>query len=294
MKDDSPEPYRSRLEAFGRTLRSLRRARGLTQAQLGRLINYSGAFVSYVELGDRPPPFAFATRADSVLGSGGTLESLWWALEHTSMLKGFFKYASYESKAVEIRHFQERVIPGLLQTREYAAAIHNAAANQGSISQNQADERTEFAISRQRIRERRDPPHSHFIMDESCIHTRIGSPDVTIAQLQHLEDLADDPSITIQVFPFARGEACSFAWPAIMLTLPDRSTMLYSESKLGAHFSKDPDEILRWEQDWRHLQNNALSPAESLSAIRAIRTFGQFDTARPAGPIATTPATRMP
>ncbi|GAB7185191.1 helix-turn-helix transcriptional regulator [Kitasatospora sp. Ki12] len=189
------------------------------------------------------------------------------------MLKGFFKYASYESKAIEIRHFQERFVPGLLQTQEYAAALHNAAADRGEISQSQAEERTAFVVSRRRLLTRTDAPHFHFILDESCVHTRIGGDAVTNAQLQRLDDLAKLPNVTLQVFPFTRGEECPFAWSAIMLTLPDHSTMLYSESKLGALFSKDPDEVRRWERDWRHLRNSALSLTDTLSAIQAKRSL---------------------
>ncbi|KJS63888.1 hypothetical protein VM95_00640 [Streptomyces rubellomurinus] len=278
MNGEPSEPARSRREAFGRKLRSLRQAKGLTQSQLGTLINYSGAFVSYVELGDRPPPFRFATASDTALDAGDTLVSLWWDLEQSSMIKGFFKYASYESKALQIRQYQDRIVPGILQTREYAEAIHNAAANRGSISQRQADERVAFALSRQRLHEKPDAPRCHFVLDESCLRTRIGGNAVTGAQLQRLEHFAENPNLTLQVFPFARGEACSFPWPAIMLTLSDQSTVLYSESKLGALLSKDPDEALRWERDWRHLQNSALSPADSLALIRAIRSSDDFVT----------------
>ncbi|MFC5661376.1 Scr1 family TA system antitoxin-like transcriptional regulator [Kitasatospora misakiensis] len=273
MVNQDPGLADNRLKAFGTRLRSLRKERGLTQAQLGELINYTGAFISYVELAERRPPFMFALRADAALESGDTLESLWWDLDQTSMLKGFFRYISFESKAVEIRRFEQGVIPGLLQVPAYTRALAHGAAQRGSITLDQAEERAAVVMSRQRILQRRSPPVCHFILDESCIRRPVGGPEAMKAQLTHLEQQAALPNTTVQIAPFAIGEHRSFVWPATLLTLPDQSVLLYSESRLGSAMSRDAHEAAAWERDWRHLRDHSLSHEDSMTMIRTAQAL---------------------
>lgn len=151
------DPAKSPRHAFGSQLRSSREALGLTQDQCGDRMGYSGTYISAVEVGRKSPTLKFAKAADRALGTGQTLELMWWGIKR-SALPGFLEHAAHEARAAEIRVFEPSIIPGLLQTPEYAAAHATAGVKRGVITQEQAEERLTFLAARQRLHSRAVPP----------------------------------------------------------------------------------------------------------------------------------------
>jgi transcriptional regulator with XRE-family HTH domain len=265
------DPTSSPQAAFGVQLRRSREARGLTQRALGRVINYSGTYVSYVERADREPTLTFAIRSDDALDTGGTLQLMWWSLRHTALLEGFPEFASHEAKAAEIRMFELGVIPGLLQTTDYATALATAAVKRGTITQAQADERIAFLASRQSLLGRSPAPLVHAVLDESCLRRTVGGRDVMTGQLQHLERLSQRPKVIIQVAPYALGERRPFTLPVWLLTQADRTVLGYSESQQRGFLERESETVAAWERAYDWLQVDALSQADSLAMIQDVR-----------------------
>ena len=271
MNQKDLDPASSPLAAFGTQLRRSREAKGFSQVKLGALLNYSNTYVSYIETAQRTPTYKFATAADLVLETGGTLELMWWNLKHTALLEGFPEFAGHEAKAAEMRLFELGVIPGLLQTPEYATALVSAAVRRGSITQEQADERVAFLLTRQRLLERTPAPVVHVVLDESCIRRPIGGREVMAGQLQHLERLAERPNVIIQVAPYDIGECRSFVLPVTLLTLPDRTMLGYTESQQRGFLEREIEPVRAWAREYDQLQVEALSQAASVAMIRAVR-----------------------
>ncbi len=98
------------------------------------------------------------------------------AMKDLTMLEGFPEYVVHESRAVEIRLYEVGIIPGLLQTPEYARVLADSAVRRGAITPEQADERVAFLAKRQAALVRPQPPMLFVTMDESCIRRPVGAP----------------------------------------------------------------------------------------------------------------------
>ncbi|MGF1426700.1 Scr1 family TA system antitoxin-like transcriptional regulator [Kitasatospora sp. LaBMicrA B282] len=271
MNKNDLDPTSSPLAAFGVQLRRSRESKGLTQHQLGKRINYSGAFVSYVERAERMPKLPFARRSDEVLETGGTLELMWWLMGHASLVEGFPEFAAHEALAKVIRTFEVGVIPGLLQTRDYAAAELNFCKVRGAIFKQYTEERLAFRLARQRSLERDPAPILHVVLDESCLRRVVGGPTVMAEQLRYLEEVAQRPNFIIQVFPFALGATRGLQLPVTLLTMPDRSLLGYTETLQRGYLERDRETLDRWTGQYDLLQVQSLSRADSLEMIRSIR-----------------------
>ncbi|MCX4746188.1 helix-turn-helix domain-containing protein [Kitasatospora sp. NBC_01287] len=270
MRKTKLDPSSSPAAAFGVQLRRSREALGLTQRALGSLIGFSNAWVSCIERATRSPTYEFATRCDVCLGTGGTLELMWWGLKHSGLLEGFPEYAALEANAAAIRLFEVSAIPGLLQTREYAATHAAADVKRGIITQQQADERVSFLLARQVLLARTPPPFVHAVLDEAALRC-VGGPAVMARQFDHLEALAARPRVTLQVAPSSLGAARPFDLPVTLLTLSDRSMVGYTETLKRGFLERDSDTVAGWLRSYDQLQIEALPQAPSLDLLGKTR-----------------------
>lgn len=267
-------PEASPEAAFGARLRSAREARGWKQDELAALIDYSGRHVSAVETGNKPPTRRFSRSLDTALGLTGSAEAFeraWGELRNGSLLEGFPEYLGYEGRAAEIRLFEVGVIPGLLQTSEYAIAIEEGHVKRGEITSEQASERVEFLAERQAALVRRVSPMVIVVLDESCIRRRIGGVEVMERQLAHLVGFAEQSNSMLQLAPYAMGERRPFNRSVNLLTLSDRSVMSYAESQTHGHLDREITSVLPLVRAYHQLQAAALSQDASVAMINEVR-----------------------
>ncbi|MFI9260659.1 helix-turn-helix domain-containing protein [Streptomyces sioyaensis] len=267
-------PERSPREAFGARLRSSREARGWTQDELAERMGYSSTHISAVETGRKPPTLRFSRSADRTFGTEGTVDTFerqWREIRHGSLLEGFPEYVGHEGRAAEIRLYEVGVIPGLLQTPEYASVIVGSAVKRGAITSDQADERMSLVAERQAALVRTPPPLVFVVLDESCIRRPIGGPAVMDAQLARLIEFAELPNTVLHVAPFSMGERRPFSLPITVLTLPDRSLMSYAESSQRGHLERESTSVLPILTAYHQLQADACSQAASVAMINELR-----------------------
>ncbi|MFI1825064.1 helix-turn-helix domain-containing protein [Streptomyces sp. NPDC020412] len=267
-------PNASPQAAYGARLRSLREARGLRQDELGALMGYSGKHVSAIETGRKTPSLPFSRSTDVAFGlegTGDTFERAWRELKHGALLEGFPEYVGYESRAVEIRLYEVGVVPGLLQTPEYASALAEEQVKRGAITPAQAHERVSLVAERQAVLARTPPPLVLVVLDESCIRRPVGEPAVMNAQLERLMEFAERPNAALQVANFEMGARRPFSLPLYVLTLPDRVLMSYAESAHRGHLERDGKFVLPILTDYHHMQKYALPQAQSLAMIDQVR-----------------------
>ncbi len=234
-------------------------------------MGYSHGLVSYVERAKKPVTLKFAVAADRVFETGGLFKELWRRISNASLLEGFAEFTEAEARCRKLRTFELGVIPGLMQTLDYAAALEAGSVRRGSITQEQADGRVEFLAGRQKLLEKDPPPTIHAVLDESCLLRTVGGPGVMGPQLDHLLALAERPNVTIQVAPFRLGEQRPFLLPVVLLTLPDRSVVGYAEAHSRGHLERGRESLTGWEEDYDHLRVESLDTAASLAVIRAVR-----------------------
>ncbi|MFD0422634.1 helix-turn-helix domain-containing protein [Streptomyces parvus] len=257
--------------SFGLQLRQARDARGWTQDELAGRMGCSGTHISAVETGRRSPTPRFARSVDRALGTGDKFSRMVQAMKDLTMLEGFPEYVRYEGKAVEIRLYEVGIIPGLLQTPEYARVLADSAVRRGAITPEQADERVAFLAERQAALVRPKPPMLFVTMDESCIRRPVGGSAVMNAQLDRLMEFAELPNTLLQVAPYEIGEQRTFDLPVNILTLPDRSVICYAESQTQGHLDRESSFVLPMLTAYHQLQGASLSQTASVAKISQLR-----------------------
>ncbi|MEW1610621.1 MULTISPECIES: Scr1 family TA system antitoxin-like transcriptional regulator [unclassified Streptomyces] len=260
--------------AYGARLRGAREARGWKQDDLARRIGYTGRHISGVETCNKSPTRKFSIAVDVALGFTETVDSFereWRKIKHGVLLQGFPEYVALEGGAAEIRLFESGLIPGPLQTKEYAQALADSAVERGVITREQADERVSFLMERQSALVRPVPPVLIGVLDESCIRRPVGGPVVMDAQLQHLVDFAAQPDTTLQIAPYSIGERRPFDRAVNLLTLENRSVVSYVESETQGYLDREIGSVLPLVRAYHQLQTVSLSQTDSVDVIHQLR-----------------------
>ncbi|MEU0301295.1 helix-turn-helix transcriptional regulator [Streptomyces sp. NPDC006175] len=267
-------PESSPQAAYGARLRRSREARGWKQEDLAARTEYSSTHISAVETGRKVPTLRFSRSTDLAFGIAGTKDAFereWAELRNGSLLEGFPEYVGYEGRAVEIRLFEIGLVPGLLQTPQYARALAQGEVQRGASTTEQADERVAFLAERQTVLARRRPPMMLVVMDESCIRHQVGGAEVMAPQLQRLAEFAALPNTVLQVSPFDVGARRAFNLPVNLLTMADRSMVSYAESQAQGHVDRETTYVLSMLTAYHHLQAEALSQAASVAMIQGMK-----------------------
>ncbi|RPK84886.1 MULTISPECIES: helix-turn-helix transcriptional regulator [Streptomyces] len=267
-------PASSPQAAYGARIRRFREERGWSQDDLAPKIGYSSQHISAVETVRKPPTLRFSRKSDQAFGTTGTADSFereWSEMRNGSLLEGFPEYVGYEGRAVELRLYNLGLIPGLLQTPEYARVVAYGDVERGAITAEQADERVAFLAQRQAALERSRPPMMFVVMDESCLHQAVGGPEVMNAQLERLIELASLPNWIIQVAPFGMGERRAFHLPVNLLTLADRSIVAYAESQAQGYVERETSLVAPMFTTYHQMQGDALSKAASVAKVSQLR-----------------------
>ncbi|MFG2622231.1 Scr1 family TA system antitoxin-like transcriptional regulator [Streptomyces sp. NPDC048507] len=260
--------------AYGARLRRSREERRWTQEQLGGRMGFSATHISAVETGRKISTLRFSTSADAVFGLAGTedtFERQWREIRHGVLLEGFPEFLGYESRAAEIRLYEVGVIPGLLQTPEYATVVTESTVKRGAITADQAGERIAVIAGRQASLRRTPPPVVFAVLDESCLRRPIGGPDVMRDQFTRLLEFAELPNTVLQIAPFTMGERRPLSLPFTVLTLQDRSIMSYAESAQRGHLERENNSVVPMLTAYHQLQAEAHTQATSVAMIEQLR-----------------------
>jgi transcriptional regulator with XRE-family HTH domain len=228
---------------FGAELRYYRERASLSQTELAALVNVSHDVISKIETGDRPPAKDFPERLDAVppLDTSGALTRLWKnlrkGLRHRAMPGWFRPWAHIEAEATILRWYEPMLVPGLLQTEEYARAI---LAVQPGSRPDDLDDQVAARMERQAILSRANAPQLWCVLDEGVLHRRIGNAKVMHDQLEHLADVAERPQISIQVIPASTGEHAGLLGGFLIADLDGAPGMVYLETSAEGQITDSP------------------------------------------------------
>lgn len=194
----------------------------------------------------------------------------WWASYRGVIAE---RFAGLEDAASVIREYNARVVPGLLQTEEYARAVFHG----GQPKATDADiEQRVTARMRRRTElfdNRGDPPDLWMVISEAVLRQMIGGREVMAAQLAFLEEAAKRPGTTIQVLPFVVGAHAAIDGDMIVLEFPDDGDrpVAVIEDLAGTVYVEDDEDVARLLYAHAQVSAAAASPSESLRMIRAAR-----------------------
>ncbi|MEV4753534.1 helix-turn-helix transcriptional regulator [Micromonospora sp. NPDC049559] len=255
-------------ELIVKQLRRLRLAAGLTQEEFGKLINYSGSHVSAIELGNRAPDEVYLTRADRALETGGLFMALLELAKREAEPTWFRPWLDSERTATQLRCFEPNLVPGLLQTEEYARAVLRGDV---TLSEAEVERLVAVRMERQKILEREDPPQVIAVLDELALRRFAdGFAEIMAAQLLHLVALAERPRVSVHVVPASLGLHIGLSGPFVLARAEDGGWTGHLENQLNGTIVERTEDVATLLARWETLRNEALPRRQSLDLIKEI------------------------
>lgn len=192
----------------------------------------------------------------------------WWEGYGDDVDRSFADLIWLESRASEIRTFDDAFIHGLLQTRDYARAV--IEAGERDPTPERVEQFIEVRMARQRVLAGDDPVRLHAIIDEAVLRRAVGGPLVMRAQLEHLLSCAGEPNIEVRVLPLRTGAHPGYAGVFSVLTLPEPyPRVAHKDTLAGSLYVESPGvETFGWVYD--RLAELALGSGESAELISEI------------------------
>jgi transcriptional regulator with XRE-family HTH domain len=191
----------------------------------------------------------------------------WWHPYKAMLSETYTTYIAFEGEAEQLLTFELAVIPGLLQTEDYARA--HSREGPAEIDSDEIEERVKVRAERQRILSRQNPVRLFAVIDEAALRRPVGDAEMMRAQLQHLIDMAEHPKITIQVLPFTAGPHPGTGGRFTILTFPSAPDAVYIETIAGELLIESGD-VDRYQSVFRRLNAKALSPEDTIAMIDQI------------------------
>ena len=280
MVDGSPTVRRRRL---GLILRNMREKSGLTGEDVGAVLERSGSWVSRVETGrvglrsrdlsDLLKVYGSNEQpiADELLALAREGKQRGWWSKYADTLSGpYATYIGFESEAAELLSYEALVVPGLLQTEDYARSVFGSAMRPNNAG-DWGERKVAVRLARQERLVGENALRVWVILDESVIRRRIGGVAVFRGQLKRLAEVGLSPNVTIQVVPFDAGPIPGMigSFSVVRFPSPDDPDIVYIEGAAGDVFAEAEDAVW-YDEVFGHLRAAALSPLDSRNMIERI------------------------
>ncbi|NIL55691.1 helix-turn-helix domain-containing protein [Salinispora arenicola] len=280
---------------LGRKLEALRKAAGLTMEQAAEELDRARATLYRIESGAENVRFRAsdvkemlrlysASEEDTGLVlamAAATRENKnWWHDYIGSGLPRWFQlYIGLEAAATKIRKYQPELIPGLLQTRDYAEQVFQMPGGSIDAADNNERERAiQLRIERQALLTRFAAPQLSVILNEAVLRRPVGSASIMIEQLHQILKATELPNVTIQVLGFSAGlHAGAMSGAFSIMEFPEDSTgreveppVAYLEAATGAIYLDKPHETGAYNSIWADMANRALNEPRSINLIQQV------------------------
>ncbi|MFB7518102.1 helix-turn-helix domain-containing protein [Streptomyces sp. NPDC056144] len=257
-------------KAFGSLLRFYRERARMSQEVLGRKTGYSKSNIAMIERGLRRPKQVFVEFVDELFGAQGALLKLAEDIAPPSAEPAWFEdYLREEEKAAGIYAYENQVIPGLLQTPEYARAVFNCANPPWEDQEREA--LIEQRMARHAVFHRRPITLIRFVLEKIVLTRPIGGTRVLKANLLHILEVAQLRNVEIQVMPDDVETHAGISGSYILLETEGRHRQLvYVEGLSGRYFLTEQPELGDAFVMFGSLRGQALSPAASIRFIEQV------------------------
>ncbi|MEO3809900.1 helix-turn-helix transcriptional regulator [Sphaerisporangium sp. B11E5] len=253
------------LTVFGDELRERRMRAKVTQHQLAEMTQFSRSLLAFIERGERTPSRNLAQRCDDALGARGELVRLWTQLTRDASPRWFRGWLEVEEEAHTLHTWEPLVIPGLLQTEEYARAV---IRGEPGITDAQVEKAVTARMERQEIFGRATPPMLRAVLDEGVLYRLIGSKETMRHQLARLLEVLESPRIAIQIIPMSAGMTTGILGGFVIGQLPGSPDTVYIQSAINGHVSCRPEDVEAVHGRYDRLRAEALPQQESIGLIR--------------------------
>jgi transcriptional regulator with XRE-family HTH domain len=273
IQRQSPTIRRRRL---GAELRKHRDAAGVTIDVVADRLGCSASKISRIETGHTSATPRDVQDMLDIYGVHGTESKELVEIAREARLKGWWHpysavltgaYVGLEAAAQSIRTYEQQVVPGLLQSEEYAVAMIRAA--RPDISSDEFARRVHVRMARQSLLIQDDPIDLWVVLDEAVVSRPVGGDAVMRDQLKRLVEAADMPNVTIQILPFAAGAHAGMDGTFAILDFPEVEdpNVVFAENATGGLFLEKNDELTKYVRIFENLRSTALPPEASQAMI---------------------------
>ncbi|MEU0124084.1 helix-turn-helix transcriptional regulator [Streptomyces albidoflavus] len=260
------QPQNSARHLFGWKLRNARLSEEWTLDDLSRRVGVSRSHLSRIETADYMIPLELPPRLDELFGLQGTFQELYAVARLELHPDQYKRRMELEGKAAAIREYAGQVVPGLLQTEDYARALfligdpHAAKEDINKLIRARMLRQRELEASGKRL---------SVILDEAVLRRSYGGPAVMRAQLARLLRTPVSPRYILQVLPFSHGGHALAGGNLAIWTLPRGEMVAYEEAMIKGTLVDEKDEVEYRSRHYDLLAASALSPRDSADLIRS-------------------------
>ncbi|MCT7351396.1 helix-turn-helix transcriptional regulator [Streptomyces sp. 15-116A] len=255
-------------EFFGAELKRRREEAGLTQVELGARVFVSGGYIGQFEQAIRKPQLDVAQRIDEILQTDGIFERLCRKLIDDRRYADYFaRAAELEALATSISEFAPTLVPGLLQTPEYARSV--TLAMNPLAPDEYIEEKVSGRIERARILKDATRPKYWVILHENVLRVPVGGHAVMAEQLEHVAAVARARTAVVQVLPTVAGAYALMNGMVVLMEFDDAPPTAYTEAVYSGNLLDDPAVVKRTHAAYDLLRAAALSPEASLALIES-------------------------
>ncbi|MFF3561132.1 helix-turn-helix domain-containing protein [Streptomyces sp. NPDC002574] len=273
-----------RRRKIGSELRRLRDTAGLTSGEVALRVGWHQSKVSRIETGRsgvRPEDVtalldAYGVRDQrlrdmlAALAGGEGVRRGWWHEYREELPSAYRDFISLETDACRARTLETTVVPGLLQTPDYARELTRSVLPQ--LGPRQVATLVDVRMTRQAVLRASPPLELWAVLDEAVLRRRVGGPEVMAAQLSHLVELGSLPHVHLQVLPFSAGGHIGVTGPFVIFSFPriaDLDVVVLDQLTSSLYLDQQED-IRAYGAAFNRLRSHALSSEQSLSFITGI------------------------
>ncbi|HBF79549.1 MAG TPA: DUF397 domain-containing protein [Streptomyces sp.] len=254
--------------ALGRALRYLREQSGKSLGQLAEETRYDKSYLYRLETGQRLSKLAVMEDLDRYYKSGDLLVRLWKVARREVFKDRYKEFMRLEATAC-IMHLFTLGIPGLLQTED-VARVSLSGAQETAAEAELVEDQVVARMGRQQLLHRTPAPSVRIIIDEYALRRPVLDGKMWHEQLTHLIEMAELPSIVLQVLPFSVGAHHLMDGSLTLLWQEDGTPSAYTEGNGCAELFEDPTSVTRCRLSYDRLRDRALPPPGSIGFIRGV------------------------
>ncbi|MGW3956812.1 helix-turn-helix domain-containing protein [Streptomyces sp. NPDC004752] len=270
---------------LGRRLQELRRAKGLSTQDVGTRLHQAHTTVVRMEQAKVALKWTTVKAMLEIYGVGQAEaeeflgltvkanEPGWWQGYRDALPGWFGVHVSLENSATRIRGYEPHVVPGLLQTEDYARGV--LGPNRPRPTPAELDRRVALRMQRQTLLTRRNPPAPDLwiVIDETVLRRPAGPPEVMRGQVDHLIEVMELPNVTLQVLAFTAGLHPGAFGPFTLFRfpMPDFPDIVGIDNLSSATYSEDEEEVAVHREVLDRMSSQAMSTARTREFLLDVR-----------------------
>jgi transcriptional regulator with XRE-family HTH domain len=262
---ESLDPDSSIWHWIAADLRFWREREGLSLSQMGAILNCTKATVSNLE--HARPGFRLngsqVSAADQHFQLNGHFRRLLQYAKAGHDADWFREHVTYEHRATAIRHFASLVVPGLLQTEQYARGWL-------ALASHDVDGAVRARLERQEILRKPTAPDIWIMLDEAVLRRPMGGASTMAEQLGRLLEVSEMRTVSVRVVPFTAGGHLGLEG-SFSLTTVTEGMVAYFEACGGGRLSTDRQEVAGFDVRFHRIGDLALPVDASRELIKSVR-----------------------